>query len=378
MSIIIKIGFFFMNIIFSIMKLCPVQKKITYISRQMNTTPTDFQMIIDNFKTKDSSYKHVVLAKMLPDSLFGKIKYGFYMFIQMYHIATSQAVILDTYCIPISMLHQRDSLVVIQIWHALGAFKKFGYSILDQPEGSSSKTAHMMKMHHNYTYVLSSSEYASQYFAEAFHVSMDKMRIFPLPKTDLLVDEQLIKQTKEKIYEYYPRLKNTSKKIIVYAPTFRKQDDELYQAMIDLINHIDFNQYEFVLKKHPLTTFTIDDDRIIDDSFVTSLEFFHLADFIITDYSAVIFEAVLLKKPIYLYAFDYDSYINKRNFYIDYQTQMPSDIYYNVNDLMVAIDKGIYNEEKINKFIDLMIAPAKKSYTDDFVDFLMEKLMSNN
>ena len=75
MDIIISIGTFFLNVIFSIMKLCPVQKKITYISRQMNTTPLDFQLVIDNYIKKDSSYKHVVLAKMLPKGLVGKIGY---------------------------------------------------------------------------------------------------------------------------------------------------------------------------------------------------------------------------------------------------------------------------------------------------------------
>ena len=34
MSIVVKIGVFFMNIIFAIMKLLPVQKKITYILNQ--------------------------------------------------------------------------------------------------------------------------------------------------------------------------------------------------------------------------------------------------------------------------------------------------------------------------------------------------------
>ena len=55
---------------------------------------------------------------------------------QMYHAATSEIVVLDTYCIIISLLKQRKSLKVIQMWHALGAMKKFGYSILDKGEGT--------------------------------------------------------------------------------------------------------------------------------------------------------------------------------------------------------------------------------------------------
>lgn len=375
MDIIISIGTFFLNVIFSIMKLCPVQKKITYISRQMNTTPLDFQLVIDNFIKKDSSYKHVVLAKMLPKGLVGKIGYCFYMFKQMYHIATSQIVILDTYCIPISLLKQRESLIVIQMWHALGAFKKFGYSILDKEEGSSSRVAKLMKMHHHYTYVLTSSDYTAPFFAEAFHVAMDKMKVFPLPKTDMLLNKKMKEDIQNRIYKQYPQLKGTQKKKIVYAPTFRKNNDhDLYDAVINLINEIDFDEYELILKKHPLTTFHINDSRIIEDENFTSLEMFHIADIIITDYSAVLFESSLLNKPLYFYAFDYEDYMKKRSLYVDYYQEMPGPIVQDAKELMYIIQNQDVDYEKISRFRDLMVSSTQNSYTDDFVDFLIELL----
>lgn len=370
MSIIVKIGTFFLNILFSLMKLLPVQKKITYISRQMNKTPLDFQMIEDCFKNKNQDYKHIILAKMIPDGIIGKIGYCFHMLKQMYHIATSKIVILDTYCLLVSLLNQRDSLIVIQMWHALGAFKKFGYSILDQEEGSSSRLAHLMKMHHNYTYVLSSSEYAASFFAEAFHVSMDKMKIYPLPKTDLLLNKNETEKVINHIYDIYPQLKTTKEKI-VYAPTFRKTNEQhLYRAIKNLIREIDFDKYELILKTHPLTTFKMNDSRIIEDNVFDSLQFFHVADVIITDYSAVLFEALMLNKPIYFYAFDFREYVDKRSFYIDYK-QMPGLICYQAQDLMNAIENENIDLKKIESFKKLMVSPYQLSYTEDFVDFLI-------
>ncbi|MFQ7410784.1 MAG: CDP-glycerol glycerophosphotransferase family protein [Coprobacillus cateniformis] len=374
MSMIIRVGTFCLNILFSIMKICPVQNKITYISRQMNTIPLDFRLVIDNFQKKNPTYKHIVLAKRIPEPFIGKIGYGLHILKQMYHIATSKVVILDTYCIPVSILKQRNELTVIQMWHALGAFKKFGYSILDQEEGSSSQVAHLMKMHHNYTYVLSSSEYAAPFFAEAFHVPYAKMKIFPLPKTDMLLNQTLQHKTIQKIYQHYPQLKSTNKKIIVYAPTFRKNEDELYKAIQEFIKHINFNKYEFVLKKHPLTKFVINDARIIEDNLMTSLEFFHVADYIITDYSAVLFEASLLDKPIYFYAFDYQTYMQKRALYIDYQTQLPGPVCYQIDELIDIIESHQYDEKKMNDFKELMIAPYQQSYTDDFVNFVLSEI----
>lgn len=374
MSIIIRFGIFCLNMIYSVMKLLPVKKKITYISRQMNTTPLDFQMLIDCFQKKNPGYQHIVLAKRLEGGLKEYISYCFYMFKQMYHIATSEMVILDTYCIPVSILKQRESLVVIQMWHALGAFKKFGYSILGQEEGSSPRIAHLMKMHENYTYALSSSEFASQYFAEAFHVSKEKMRIYPLPKTDMLLDENKKAEAIKRIYQTYPVLKNTSKKIIVYAPTFRKQDQNLKKAIQDLIDAIDFEKYELVLKVHPLTAFSMNDSRIIEDHTIPSLELFHIADVIVTDYSAVLFEAALLDKPIYFYAFDYETYMKKRSFYIDYQTMMPGPICQSPTELVAAISTQEFDIQKRREFVKLMIKKTRYSYTEDLVDFMISCL----
>lgn len=374
MSILIHIGTIVLNIIYTIMKLCPVQRKITYISRQMNTVPLDFALTKECMEKKYPQYKHKILAKMIPSSLFGKINYCFYMFVQMYHIATSQVVILDTYCIPISILKQRDDLIVIQMWHALGAFKKFGYSILDQEEGSSSTIAKLMKMHQNYTYVLSSSELTAPYFQEAFHVRQEQIKIYPLPRVDLLLNQNEKKKIVDKIYSQYPSLKNTRKKIIVYAPTFRKGDNTLKDGVYNLLNHIDFDKYIVIFKKHPLTSLHIHDDRIIEDNEFTSLEFFHVADVMITDYSAVLFEASMLHKPIYFYAFDLKSYMKKRDFYVDYQTMMPGPVFEDPQLLIDAIENNEYDLQKIEEFQRLMIAPCQKSYTEDLVDFIYQQL----
>lgn len=380
-KMIIKCGIFCLNFLFAFLKLLPVQKKITYISRQMNTTPLDFQMVIDNIKLKEADYKHIVLAKMIPEHFVGKIGYLFHMLKQMYHIATSKAVILDTYCIPISLLKQRESLVVIQMWHALGAFKKFGYSILDQKEGSSSRIAKLMRMHKNYTYVLASSEYTAAFFAEAFQVEREQMRVFPLPKTDLLLEDELKEEIISSIYETYPRLKERKKKVIVYAPTFRKDDSQavaLQEAVSDLIQAIDFEKYELVLKPHILSNISIDHDMVIYDKKFTSLEFFHVADVIITDYSAVLFEAVMLNKPIYFYAFDYEKYMENRSFYIDFHTELPGKIVQNAKGLMKIVEEDVVDYEKIKCFREKMVEPCKRSYTDDFSDFLLNCMRSHN
>lgn len=64
-------------------------------------------------------------------------------------------------------------------------------------------------------------------------------------------------------------------------------------------------------------------DACIDEKNFSTLEMMMVADYIICDYSAVIFEASLLKKPIFFYVFDYEKYCDNRDFYIDYMKEMP-------------------------------------------------------
>ena len=377
MESIFKILVGCLNFLFAGMKLMPVKNKITYISRQMDSVPLDFQLTIEEFKKQDDSYTHVVLAKTIPKGIVGKLAYCFHILIQMYHIATSKIVILDTYCIAVSLLKQRKSLIVIQMWHALGAFKKFGYSILDQKEGSSSKVAKMMKMHENYTYVLASSKYVVPYFAEAFHVEEEKVKVFPLPKTDLLINEAIHKEIVDKIWKKYPNLSETRNKVVVYAPTFRKElqaKEQMQEAVDELIRVFDFEGCELVIKKHPLSEFEVNDERVIMDYMFSTLEFLHVADVVITDYSAVLFEALMMTKPIHFYAFDKESYMKNRDFYISYETEMPGKIAVEANELLKNIENGALEQQKIVEYRDKMIVPCKESYTKDFVAFLREEL----
>ena len=116
-------------------------------------------------------------------------------------MATSKAVILDSYCILASVLKHRKSLLIIQMWHSVGTMKKFGYSILDKPEGSSSKIAHLMKMHRGYSYVFCAGEGYVEHIAEGFNISKDIIRIFPLPRVELLQNREYIEQKRKEIFE---------------------------------------------------------------------------------------------------------------------------------------------------------------------------------
>ena len=95
----------------------------------------------------------------------------------------------------------------------------------------------------------------------------------------------------------------------------------------------------------------------------------------ILDYSAVVFEISMLGKPMYFYAFDYDSYMKSRDVYIDFKEYVPGIITGDTQKLMAAIDNNESDSGRQKEFRDLMISrPKSTSYTADVADFF-EKVL---
>jgi CDP-ribitol ribitolphosphotransferase len=283
----------------------------------------------------------------------------------MYHIATSRGVILDTYCIPVSILNHKKKLVIVQMWHAMGALKKFGYSIIDKEEGTSKDIAHVFDMHKNYSYVLTSSHFTKPFFAEAFNININKVKVIPLPRVELLRNDEYINIRKRKLEAKYPELRQ--KKTIVYAPTFRK---ECKRKHIKITDHIDTEKYNLIVKDHPLSKRLHSDDRTLkfDED---SLDALIVSDYVITDYSAIIFEASILRKPLFFYTYDYEDYLVKRGFYIDYEKEMPGLISPDINEIMKAIENNNYNLERIINFRDRYVDLSSSNFTKDIVSLIL-------
>ena len=76
-----------------------------------------------------------------------------------------------------------------------------------------------------------------------------------------------------------------------------------------------------------------------------------IADLLITDYSSVIFEYSLLGKPMAFFCYDYETY--NRDFYLDYETDLPGPIFKNESELFDYLRKGSFEiDERMEQFKD--------------------------
>ena len=343
----------FLNLIYAVFKLFPVRNKITLISRQSDSASEDFLMLKTELKKQSPDTEVKILCKKLRKSPPALFSYMGHILVQMYHIATSRTVVLDSYCIPISILKQRKKLRVIQIWHAMGALKKFGLSIRGEEEGSNPKLAKAMRMHRNYTCVIASGKSCIKPFAEAFGCSEEIIEIASLPRVDRLMSDKQKQSVKDKIFDRYPELKQAkdyNKSIIVYAPTFRKRRD-ISSEIESLIDEIKAEDRIIVIKKHPLMELSMEESKgvIIDKSFSTE-EMLYIADYVISDYSAIVFEAALLEKRMCYFAFDLDEYKASRSFYLDYESDMPGAVCRNAYEVEAALRDFHFDVEAVRSF----------------------------
>lgn len=343
----------FLNLIYAVFKLFPVRNKITLISRQSDSASEDFLMLKTELKKQSPDTEVKILCKKLRKSPLALFSYMGHILVQMYHIATSRTVVLDSYCIPISILKQRKKLRVIQIWHAMGALKKFGLSIRGEEEGSNPKLAKAMRMHRNYTCVIASGKSCIKPFAEAFGCSEEIIEIASLPRVDRLMSDKQKQSVKDKIFDRYPELKQAkdyNKSIIVYAPTFRKRRD-ISSEIESLIDEIKAEDRIIVIKKHPLMELSMEESKgvIIDKSFSTE-EMLYIADYVISDYSAIVFEAALLEKRMCYFAFDLDEYKASRSFYLDYESDMPGAVCRNAYEVEAALRDFHFDVEAVRSF----------------------------
>jgi len=264
-------------------------------------------------------------------------------------LATSKYVFLNDNFMPMAHLNFSKKTVVTQLWHAEGAFKKFGLSaplsneVREREKQCSSK----------YNYIICSSKNVVPVYAEAFGV--DKSRILPLgsPRIDTLLAKKDVGAIRCEFDRLHPEAKGKS--LVLYAPTFR-DDPEKDGSLLKRINADLFNK-EFggekmlLTKLHPQIHSCNPVEGTIDVTTGHDIgDLTLICDTVITDYSSVCMDFALLLKPCIFYAFDLDEYKNERSFYFDYESYVPGKIVKTPEELIEAIKNPQNGEEKLRRF----------------------------
>ncbi len=355
----------FANLFFKPLSL---KDKVAIISRQSDEPTLDIRILNDALKSENMNT--VVLTSTLEKSIPGMVKYALHMMSQMYHIATSRVVVLDGYCILVSILPKKKGQHVIQMWHALGAIKKFGWQNAESPDGNGKEVAEAMHMHRNYDYVFAPSEITGKFFAEAFRTPEEKIVNYGLPRINYLKadDPELFSSITAK----YPH--TAGKTNVLYVPTFRKN------AELDLerlISGFDFENMNLIVKKHFLDkgdyTWAQEAGAIVDMDY-SSMDWLKVCSKIITDYSAIAFEAAVLDRDIYIYQPDKSDYQYKVGLNIDLSQEAIGGYVCDSEELLFEKLSQTYNTDAVIEFRRKYLAIDMENCTEDICGFISNLL----
>jgi len=331
-----------------VMRPLPRRNKVTLLTRQSSTPPSDFIMLRDAILREDPTVEVVMVSQMVPPGIIRKFGYAVHLIVEMYHAETSRALVIDGYSIVSSAVRPSDDLLVVQAWHALGALKKFGLSIVGRRGGRDPRLAKAMRMHEGYDVVIASAERCREPFAEAFGVDVSKVVVAPLPRVDRLRDPVARERAQARLARLYPDLGDA--KIALFAPTFRTEGIAPSIDPVDLTEAMRDAGYVTVTKLHPLVPAPTTPGLRTAPGMSTQ-ELLLVADLFITDYSSAVFEAAVAEVPSYLIAPDLDDYIQRRDFYVRYPDDLGLPMARSIEELVEQVREGASNTRTAAAFI---------------------------
>ncbi|MEX2184048.1 MAG: CDP-glycerol glycerophosphotransferase family protein [Chloroflexota bacterium] len=276
---------------------------------------------------------HEALRRLRPDlavslllepysyGLVGKLGYLGRLIRGMVLLQTSRWFVVDNAYLPIHVMPHRAGTTVVQVWHAVGALKRFGWDA-HRPVADPERRF----LHRHYDWVVCSAEASRAAYAAAFRTPAERVVPLGAPRIDGLVDELRLAGVRGRLLDAYPEMRD--RRVVLYAPTFRGRG--IGKQAADGLDAIALRaalpaDHLLVLKTHPnldpATTPTAGFDLVVDP--LTDLnDLLAVTDVLVTDYSSSIFEWALLRRPLVLLVPDLATYERDPGMYLDYRTQL--------------------------------------------------------
>lgn len=249
-------------------------------------------------------------------------------------IATSEYLINDTTFYP--FFNKRKGQKYFIVWHGT----PLKYMGKDMPVVVD--VANVQRNFYMADKIFVSNEYTKDILIETYNmknVYQGKIVVGSSPRNSIFLDEK----KKENIRE---NLNIKNKKVRCYMPTWRgsvgkvKKSSHTQELLNYLEKNLDSNTVLYV-KLHDFEKSSIDFKgfnkiKEFPNNYET-YEFLSITDTLITDYSSVMYDYINVDKPVILYTYDYEEYIESRGLYEDID-KYPFKRVENLDDLLMAIE----------------------------------------
>ena len=252
---------------------------------------------------------------------------------------------------------KKRSQVYLNTWHGI-ALKHIGNDCPGRKDYNFDTVDHLVV----------SGDYDEKIWRSAFNANPSTYLRSGMPRNEELwnVTEKRIEKARKDVG--IP----VGKKVILYAPTWRESIDGGKNYAINPPIHFDLwrkelgDEFIVLFRAHHQTTKVLGiqfNDFVRDVSDYPAVNDLMIAsDMLITDYSAIAFDYSILCKPIFCYAYDYDTYLAERGTYFEIDEYYPNKSCRTEKELLLRIKNIDYELESTNS----------KRFRDEFIQFGIE------
>jgi len=269
----------------------------------------------------------------------------------------------------------------ILLWHAI-SFKKT--VTLDTKMGKKNKRIWKEEIR-KYSFIISSSDIDRYAKSCCLGVNVEKVKITGIPGDDILYE--ILKGKKPSLpYEFL------SKKIILYAPTFKENKKIKFFPFPDFnlfsLNNFlsDKNIYILLRTHYKENTFCdIEKDKFLSERIIFAnwtkfedvQELLPFVDILITDYSSIFLDFLILKRPIIFIPYDAEDFFKTRQLLYDYEIITPGPKIKTQKELITWVEKFLANSEEYKKEREILQKLFHK-FNDGYSYRRIYKLLKNS
>ncbi len=357
------------------------QKKVVFIDDKNPILPDSMRLL---WKHLEEYYEYELHFISLLHTNLSQQSYLLNCVNMIKDIGDASYIFLNDASEIISMLPLRPDTKVIQLWHACGAFKKWGRGTSSLSSGRSLEYHEAFPGYANLDTVTISSSSVAWAYSDAMGIDAESgiIQALGVSRTDIFFDTMHLKHAKMRIRTLVSQAKD--KKIILYAPTFRGDVTQATSpSFLDyslLKKHLG-QHYIIIIKHHPFVKNppcipTELQDFVIEAPRSASIDELMIAcDACITDYSSLVFEYALLKKPLLFFAPDRDEYADWRGFYYTIEDFDCFPLYSSTSEVLRYIqhEMSSFDPSCIYPFIEKYMAACDGNATRRIVDHVFSR-----
>jgi len=256
--------------------------------------------------------------------LAAKFAYLLHLIGATWALQRARVTVIDNAWLPAHITTPRAGCSVIQVWHAEGAYKRFGHATRGASSGADGALHELI--HSGYSDALVSSESVRPAYAEAFRMPLDRVHAVGPLRGAWLANSAAVALRKTALLAQHPEL--AGKRVLLYAPTFRgrgAQRETQLTISPEAIAAALPQDWIVAIKAHPLVPITVQSSRaqsasgrcVTLNASTQVDELFPIADALFTDYSSSIFLWSLLERPLLLAVADADAYAQDPGLFLD-------------------------------------------------------------